>query len=212
MSLATPLRVERLCRLAEVSRAGFYRCRHAAPAEDRDLDLRDEIQRIALEWSCHGWRPVKEELRRRGWQVNHKRVRRIMRKDNLLCLRRRKFAVTTDSNHSRPVYPNLAGEMTLTGIDQLWVADITRVRATRLVAEAISLASKPPVLWLNASTPPSTAARSAARWTSYTGEPGGNEPGAPAKWNFSIDVARGSRRSSNRKRPRPARSRCSAPW
>ncbi len=128
MSLATPLAVERLCRLVEVSRAGFYRWRHASPVEDRDLDLRDEIQRIALEWSCYGWRRVTAELRRRGWAVNHKRVRRILREDNLLCLRRQKFVVTTDSNHSRPVYPNLAGEMTLTGIDQLWVADITYIR------------------------------------------------------------------------------------
>lgn len=128
MTLATPLSVKRLCRLVEVSRAGFYRWRDATPVEDGDLDLRDQIQRIALQWPCYGWRRVQAELRRRGWEVNHKRVRRIMREDNLLCLRRRKFVVTTDSNHSRPVYPNLAGGMTLTGIDQLWVADITYIR------------------------------------------------------------------------------------
>jgi transposase InsO family protein len=95
---------------------------------DADLDLRDEIQRIALEWPCYGWRRITEELHRRDWPVNHKRVLRIMREDNLLCLRRRKFVVTTDSNHGRPVYPNLAGEMVLTGLDQLWVADITYIR------------------------------------------------------------------------------------
>lgn len=128
MSLATPIPLQRLCALGEVSRAGFYRWRHAPPAEDADMDLRDEIQRIALEWPCYGWRRVAAELRRRGWVVNHKRVRRILREDNLLCLRRRKFVVTTDSNHDRPVYPNLAGELVLTGIDQLWVADITYIR------------------------------------------------------------------------------------
>ena len=128
MSLATPIPLQRLCALATVSRAGFYRWRHEPPAQDADIDLRDQIQRIALEWPCYGWRRVTAELRRRGWKVNHKRVRRIMREDNLLCLRRRKFVLTTDSNHSLPVYPNLAGEMVLTGIDQLWVADITYIR------------------------------------------------------------------------------------
>lgn len=131
MSLATPIPVERLCALAQVSRAGFYRWRHAPEAEDADIDLRDEVQRIALEWPCYGWRRVTAELRRRGWTVNHKPVRRIMREDNLLCLRRRKFVVTTDSNHQRPVYPNLAGELTLSGMNQLWVADITYIRLER---------------------------------------------------------------------------------
>jgi len=129
MSLATLLPLWRLCELAAVSRAGFYRWQHAPPTGDTDLDLRDEIQQIALEWPCYGWRRVQAELERRGWVVNHKRVRRIMREDNLLCLRRQKFVVqTTDSNHDCPVYPNLAGSMELTGINQLWVADITYIR------------------------------------------------------------------------------------
>ena len=129
MSLATPLPLERLCELARVSRAGFYRWRHAPPGFDHDLDLRDEIQRIALEFGYYGWPRITAELRRRGWGANHKRVYRIMREDNLLCLRKRKFAVvTTDSSHDRPIYPNLAGAMTLSGINQLWVADITYIR------------------------------------------------------------------------------------
>ena len=86
------------------------------------------IQRIATDWPCYGWRRVQAELKRRGWVVNHKRVRRIMREDNLLCLRRRKFVVTTDSNHKLPVHPNLTTEMGLSGIDQLWIADITYIR------------------------------------------------------------------------------------
>ena len=129
MSLATPLPLKRLCRLALVSRAGFYRWRNAPPVSDPDVDLRDEMQRIAVEFGCYGRPRMTAELRDRGWQVNHKRVRRIMREDNLLCLRKRKFVVaTTDSNHSRPVYPNLAGAMTVTGLNQLWVADITYIR------------------------------------------------------------------------------------
>lgn len=129
MNLATPIPLERLCRLALVSRAGFYRWRNTSETLDRDLDLRDQIQRIALEFPYYGWPRVTRELGDRGWRVNHKRVYRIMREDNLLCLRKRKFVVvTTDSNHDRPVYPNLAGEMTPTGINQLWVADITYIR------------------------------------------------------------------------------------
>jgi putative transposase len=115
--------------LAGLSRASFYRCgADRPPRPDPDLDLRDAIQRIALEFPCYGWRRVRIELTHRGWRVNHKRVRRIMREDNLLCLRKRKFVVTTDSRHARTVYPNLAREMTPTGINQLWVADITYVR------------------------------------------------------------------------------------
>jgi transposase InsO family protein len=129
MSLATPIPVDRLCQLALVSRAGFYRWREVSPAPDPDLDLRDEIQRIALEFPYYGWPRITAELDKRGWQANHKRVYRIMCEDNLLCLRKRKFAVaTTDSNHRFRVYPNLARDMTLKGIDQLWVADITYIR------------------------------------------------------------------------------------
>jgi transposase InsO family protein len=129
MSLATPIPLERLCQLALVSRAGFYRWKDRVPAADADLDLRDEIQRIALEFPYYGWPRITAELEKRGWQANHKRVYRIMREDNLLCLRRRKFVVaTTNSSHTRPVYPNLARGLALTGINQLWVADITYIR------------------------------------------------------------------------------------
>lgn len=121
--------VLRMCELGHVSRASLYRFAPEAEHADRDLDLRDEIQRIALDFPCYGRPRITAELRRRGWKVNHKRVRRIMREDNLLCLRKRKFVVTTtDANHNFRVYPNLAKSMELTGIDQLWVADITYIR------------------------------------------------------------------------------------
>jgi putative transposase len=128
VKLATPIPLGRLCELGQVSRAGFYRWQQAPAAMDHDLDLRDEMQRIAVEFPYYGWRRMQKELKDRGWLVNHKRVRRLMREDNLLCLRRRKFVVTTDSNHDRPVYPNLAAEVELSGINQLWVADITYIR------------------------------------------------------------------------------------
>lgn len=120
--------VLRMCELGQVSRAGLYRFDPESEPREDDLDLRNEIQRIALEFPCYGRPRITAELRRRGWKVNPKRVARMMREDNLLCLRRRKFAVTTDSNHSLHVYPNLARGMELTGIDQLWIADITYIR------------------------------------------------------------------------------------
>jgi len=118
----------RMCELGHVSRAGLYRFEPDKERPEDDLDLRNEIQHIALEFPCYGRPRITAELKRRGWEVNHKRVGRIMREDNLLCLRRRKFVVTTDSNHNLRVYPNLAAKMELTGIDQLWRADITYIR------------------------------------------------------------------------------------
>jgi transposase InsO family protein len=111
-----------------VSRAGYYRFRRRAPTPEADMDLRSEMQKIALEWPAYGYRRVHRELIRRGWVVNHKRVLRLMRIDNLLCLRRRKFIFTTDSKHGLHIYPNLAKDMVLTDINQLWVADITYIR------------------------------------------------------------------------------------
>jgi putative transposase len=117
-----------MCSTAEVSRAGFYRYRATPDAVDNDVDLRDEIQRIAVEMPSYGRRRITAELKRRGRTVNHKRVHRILKEDNLLCLRRRKFVTTTDSRHPHPVYPNVAAGMEPTAINQLWVADITYIR------------------------------------------------------------------------------------
>jgi putative transposase len=117
-----------MCRTASISRAGFYRHRAEPESADRDIDLRDAIQRIALEMPAYGRRRITAELKRRGWKANHKRVLRIMREDNLLCLRRKKFVLTTDSGHGLAVYPNLASKMAPAQVDQLWVADITYIR------------------------------------------------------------------------------------
>jgi transposase InsO family protein len=123
------LTVRHMVELGGVSRASFYRFdEERSPRVDRDMDLRDAIQRIALKWPSYGRPRITAELRRQGWRVGPNRVRRLMREDNLPCVRKRKFVVTTDSKHGRKVYPNLAGEMELTGINQLWVADITYLR------------------------------------------------------------------------------------
>ena len=129
MKAGRGLTVERMMELARVSRASFYRFdAEGAPGPDTDMELRDAIQRIALEMPSYGRRRITAELRRRGWAVNPKKVQRLMREDNLLCVRRRKFVVTTDSKHGRKIYPNLARGMVLTAMDQLWIADITYIR------------------------------------------------------------------------------------
>ena len=92
------------------------------------MRLRDAIQRIALQMPAYGYRRVTAELRRRSWMVNHKRVLRLMRQDNLLCLRRRAFVRTTNSDHKLPIYPNLARDLVVSGLNQLWAADITYIR------------------------------------------------------------------------------------
>ncbi len=127
MTAGQRLSIERMVELGRISRSGFYRFDEGAKP-DRDMDLRDAIQRIALEWPSYGRPRITAELRRRGWTVNAKRVHRLLREDNLLCVRKRKFVVTTDSNHGRKVYPNRARDMVLTGMDQLWRADITYIR------------------------------------------------------------------------------------
>jgi putative transposase len=123
------LTIGRMLELGRVRRSSFYRFDpEPKPDADRNMELRDAIQRIALEWPCYGRPRITAELRRQGWTVNPKRVYRLMREDNLLCVRRRKFLVTTDSNHGRAIYPNLARELVLTSVNQLWIADLTYIR------------------------------------------------------------------------------------
>ena len=129
MNTGGRLPIERMVELGGVSRRSFYRFKtKPEPGPDRDMDLRDAIQRIALEWPCYGRPRITRELRNGGWRVNAKKVYRLLREDNLLCVRKRKFIVTTNSNHGLKVYPNLAAGMVLTGVDQLWRADITYIR------------------------------------------------------------------------------------
>jgi len=118
-----------MAELTRVSRARFY-CfdQETETGLDRAMDLRDPIQRIACEGPSYGRRRITAEWRRRGWTVNPKRVHRLMREDNRLCARKPRFVRTTDSDHGRKVYPNLAQERILTGTDQRWRADLTYVR------------------------------------------------------------------------------------
>jgi putative transposase len=116
------------CQLAGVSRASYYRRWQRRKPSEEQMAVRDRVQRLALRYRYYGYRPITRLLKREGWVVNHKRVLRLMREDNLLSLRRRKFVITTDSAHDWKVYPNLARRMQVSGINQVWVADITYVR------------------------------------------------------------------------------------
>jgi putative transposase len=116
------------CRLAHVSRAGFYRHWQESAPEQADVALRDAIHQVAIENRCYGYRRVTAELQRQNWAVNHKRVLRLMRADNLLALRKRRYALTTDSRHPFAIYPNYVPKLQLSGVNQLWVADITYIR------------------------------------------------------------------------------------
>jgi putative transposase len=117
-----------------LSRSTIFRHLHSsssASSTNNDVELRGQIQSIALEMRSYGYRPITKELHRRGVQANHKRVLRLLREDNLLCLRQRAFVRTTDSNHALTVYPNLARGLALSNINQLWVSDITYIRLRR---------------------------------------------------------------------------------
>ena len=121
--------IERMCALAGVSRAGYYRQWQASAPREEETELRDLVQRAALANRHYGHRRITAELQRCGWPVNKKRILRILRQDNLLCVRKRAFTPpTTDSSHRWRIHPNLARHVIATAANQLWVADITYVR------------------------------------------------------------------------------------
>lgn len=129
MQPATHLSIESMCRLGQVSRGGFYRHWQQQEPRGEETELRAQVQQIVLAHRRnYGYRRVTQELRYQGWAINRKRVARIMAEDNLLCVRRRRFVLTTDSGHDLRVYLNLAARLQLSGIDQLWVADLTYIR------------------------------------------------------------------------------------
>jgi putative transposase len=121
--------VAHLCHLARVSRAGFYRHLEASAPKRADTELRDALQRLALAHRHYGYRRIAHQLRREGEPANHKRVLRLMREDNLLCLRQKPYVPrTTDSRHGFRIVPNLIRGLVPTEPDQIWVADLTYIR------------------------------------------------------------------------------------
>jgi len=123
------LAVDRMCQLAGVSRASYYRHWAASAPRAEETELRDLVQRLSLANRRYGYRRITELVRREGWWANDKRIRRIRREDNLLCLAKPLFKPpTTDSRHAWVVWPNLARHLAPRAVNQLWVADITYVR------------------------------------------------------------------------------------
>jgi putative transposase len=130
--------VQRLCGLAQVSRAGYYRHFQASAPAEADTELRDQIQSLSLQHRHYGYRRITAQLARAGTEVNGKRVQRLMREDNLLVQRTKPFIPrTTLSRHSFSIVPNLTRKLIPSGLDQIWVADITYIR---LIEEFIYLA------------------------------------------------------------------------
>jgi putative transposase len=117
-----------MCELAGVSRASFYRNWEKREPTAAEMALRDAIQLAATARRYYGYRRITKHIQRQGFVVGAKKVRRLMREDNLLAIRKRKFVVTTESDHTFRIHPNLAQHLELTDINQLWVADITYVR------------------------------------------------------------------------------------
>lgn len=122
--------VNRLCQLAQVPRCTYYRHLRQSPkaSDPYETELQSRIQSICLEFPRYGYRMVTKQLQADGCRVNHKRVLRLMRRDNLLCVRKKHWISTTQSKHRYLVYPNLAREHAVDGPNQLWVADITYIR------------------------------------------------------------------------------------
>jgi putative transposase len=120
--------ISQLCDLLQVSRSWYYEAQTRAQEDETDVELRDSIERIILDFPGYGYRRVTHALKRTGWIVNHKRVLRIMREESLLCQLQRHFVHTTDSHHRYQVYPNLIKGMTIEAPDVVWVADLTYIR------------------------------------------------------------------------------------
>lgn len=134
------LSISQSCQALDVSRSSYYKWRiqpEIAPADSEDLDLKNQIREIAMEFAGYGYRRMTAELQNRGFEVNRKRILRLMRQDNLLCKKKSFKPVTTDSSHGLPIYPNLLKGAKITGLNQVWASDITYVQ---LMHEHIYLA------------------------------------------------------------------------
>jgi len=127
MIQSSDLPVSQACKALEVTRSGYYSWKNDEPPPDPDLKVRMAIQEVALEFPGYGYRRIDKALRRKQVVVNHKKVLRLMREENLLCKRKSFKPHTTNSNHDYPLSPNLTKDLVVTRINQVWVSDITYI-------------------------------------------------------------------------------------
>ncbi len=134
IDLKGPMSIQHATSLMNVSRCGYYKWLHQSDSNPNqtkiDMQIKDELQKIAIDYPGYGYRRMTVELGRRGHHLNHKRVLRLMREDSLLCFKKRFKPLTTNSNHDHKVYPNLVRGMEITGPNQVWASDITYIQLT----------------------------------------------------------------------------------
>jgi len=129
MKLAGTYPIRLVCRLLGVPRSSFYSARPTVP--DADAIFKSTLLDLAGEWPTYGYRRLTAMMRRLGWAVNGKRVRRWMDELGIHGAPPTRRRRTTNSNHSFPRYPNLVQTLEITRPDQVWVADITYIRLRR---------------------------------------------------------------------------------
>jgi transposase InsO family protein len=127
-----PVSINSACSYLNISRSQYYdwkiRNDSLNQSDPFEIQIKDKIHQIAIEFPRYGYRRITKELHRRGLQINSKRVLNLMREDNLLCIKKTFVPRTTDSNHNHRIYPNLARDVEVTRINQLWVSDITYIQ------------------------------------------------------------------------------------
>jgi transposase InsO family protein len=144
------LPITKACKVLDLNRSNYYNWKTQPVLQDKDAKLREAIQEIALEFIKYGYRRITADLHRKNWKVNSKKVLRIMREENLLCSKKKFTPHTTNSNHNLPLYPNLTKELEITGLNQLWVADITYIQLGKefvYLAAIIEIYSRKCVGW-----------------------------------------------------------------
>lgn len=122
------LPITKAAKTFDLSTRAYYKWKNKKPLPDKEKELLYSIEIIAAEFPKYGYRRVTKALHRQGDQINHKRVLRMMKENNLLVRRKKFRPKTTQSNHGLPKYPNLNKDFIPTRVNQVLVSDITYIR------------------------------------------------------------------------------------